>query len=274
MTIVRRVPRVERDVDGLEGTDHLAAVEVVAPVDPMGRPFVDRDRGAEALDPGARCRETVQLHAGLHHRPAHQLTVGPFVELGAPTRRVVGRLASPQEHHGHVRAIAATFIALIDADGARLADREAALADDLERGRHLERADSEVDRAGRGVRERRDRRRVHRVDGRLGHRQPSSPGLGRADAVDEGGGEGLGVRRHELVVDVDTVGVGSEHAAAHEQGRTEQLLAVVAGVGVVHEVRARPANRRARPAPRRWPRGRSSRRSARSCARGGRSGPR
>src|SRR3954447_8361333 len=79
-------PRVEGDIDGLEGAHHLTAVEVVAPMDPMGRPFVDRDRGAEALDPGPGCRETVQLHAGLHHRPAHQLPVGPLVELRTPSR--------------------------------------------------------------------------------------------------------------------------------------------------------------------------------------------
>ena len=80
--------------------------------------------------------------------------------------------------------------------------------------------------------------RARCVDRGIGHREAVTRFVDRADSVHERGGEGLGVGRDELVVDAHPVYVGGEERAAHEQRRAEQLLAVVAGVGLVHEVPA------------------------------------
>ena len=130
------------------------------------------------------------------------------------------------------------LVALVGADGALLAHREVALADHLERRRRSERVRVEVDRTRRGVGQRLDRVGVGRVDDGGGNGKPIAVLVDRADAVHERRRERLGVGRDELVVDAQPTGVAAEHPAAHEQRRAQQLLAMMAGVGVVHEVRA------------------------------------
>ena len=54
----------------------------------------------------------------------------------------------------------------------------------------------------------------------------------RTHSMDERRGEGVGRFVRQLVVDPDSVIEDVDHAGANDEGRTEQLLAVVAGVDV------------------------------------------
>ena len=63
---------------------------------------------------------------------------------------------------------------------------------------------------------------------------PRLPGRGidGLEAEHEGGGDGAGVGVRQLLVDADAVGLGVEDTAAHLERRADELLVVVAGVGV------------------------------------------
>ena len=82
----------------------------------------------------------------------------------------------------------------------------------------------------------RDRR--HEVGGAsgdaVGKREIGPGAVLAADAVHERGRELAGVLVRELVVDAEVERTDVEHAAAHHEGRAEELLASVAGVRVDH----------------------------------------
>ena len=133
MTIERRARVSNATSTASNAHSTVTTVEVVAPVHPVRRPLVERDGGAEALDARSDAREPSELHAGLHQRPAHELTGRTLVEHRAPALDVLGRLAAPQQHHRRLGPVATSVVALLGGDRARHAHVEAALAHQLER---------------------------------------------------------------------------------------------------------------------------------------------
>ncbi len=70
----------------------------------------------------------------------------------------------------------------------------------------------------------------------LGEREAVAAVVEGADPVDERGGQLVGGGGPQLVVEAQAPLVGGEDRAADLEVRAEELLPVVAGVGVVHDV--------------------------------------